>query len=487
MRKRGLSWLVLSAVAISTVACGSGADDHGTGGDGAGGAAEVGGAPSQGGSGGHGGDGLPSFDDDEKALIDSLSPATLPGAPPDPTNAFADDPEAALFGQALFFTPLFAGPLLDGDNNGGPSTLGYKGETGKVACAGCHIPTSDFSDTRSPSAQISLASGWGKRRAPSLLDVGQAKLVTWDGRRDALYNQVFGPFESVVEMNSSRLYVAQRVFASFREPYEAVFGPMPPLDDEARFPALSAEMTGCQPATDMSQPAHCDGTWHGYPGDGAEYDSMALEDQDAVTRVVVNVGKAIGAYERLLTCGPSRFDAWAHGEEDALSPEEQRGLKIFLGKGRCVGCHSGPFMSDQAFHNVGLAPAQVASAFYDLDDPGAAVGLAQALEDPLNAAGVYSDGDDGRLPQTLSPSLEGSFRTPMLRCVARRPSFMHTGQMKSLASVVEHFDRGGHEAGYLGENELVPLDLDEGERADLVSFLKALDGPGASDALLAPP
>lgn len=484
MLRQGLRGLALLPVAIAVLACGDASVDPSGGGPAAGGAAAEGGGAPQGGAGGNG---APAFDDDERAIIASLSPATLPSAPPDSTNAYADDPDAAVLGRALFFTPLFAGPLLDGDNNGEPNTLGLKGETGKVACAGCHLPTSDFSDTRSPSAQISLAAGWGRRRAPSLLDVGQAKLVTWDGRRDTLYNQVFGPFESLVEMNSSRLYVAERVFATFRAPYEAVFGPMPPLDDEARFPPLSAEMTGCQPATDVSQPAHCDGTWHGYPGDGAEYDSMTPEDQEAVTRVVVNVGKAIGAYERLLTCGPSRFDAWAQGDASALSVEEQRGLKLFIGKAKCVDCHGGPFLSDQAFHNVGLTPAQVASAFYDLDDAGASAGIAQALEDPLNASGVFSDGDDGRLPDAIDPALEGSFRTPMLRCVARRPSFMHTGQMKALAAVVDHFNRGGNEAGYPGTNELAPLDLDEGERGDLVAFLRALDGPGAAAELLAPP
>ena len=48
---------------------------------------------------------------------------------------------------------------------------------------------------------------------------------------DTLFNQVFGPFESVVEMNSSRLFVAQQTFRVHRAEYEAIFGPMPPLDD----------------------------------------------------------------------------------------------------------------------------------------------------------------------------------------------------------------------------------------------------------------
>jgi cytochrome c peroxidase len=320
----------------------------------------------------------PSFTPEEWAALLELSPDPLPGPPVDATNAWADDPAAAALGQALFFTPIFAGRLLSGDNNGDANTLGHKGEVGKVSCASCHLPEAGFSDARSPSQQISLGSGWGRRRAPSLLDVGQADLLMWDGRHDAMYNQVFGAFESPVEMNSSRLFVAKQVFAEFRAEYEAVFGAMPPMDDVGRFPALSAELTGCTPAG-LEVPMVCDGEVHGSPGDGAEFDGMAPEDQDAVTRVVVNVGKAIGAYERLLTCGPGRFDAWMHGDADALTPSEQRGAKLFVGDGGCVGCHSGPFLSDQEFHNVGLVPAIVASAFIDADDRGAAVGLAGAI------------------------------------------------------------------------------------------------------------
>lgn len=429
----------------------------------------------------------PDFTPQEWAALQALAPDPLPHAPPDPSNDWADDPLAAAFGHRLFFTPVFAGQLLDGDQNGTGTSLGNKGDVGKVACTSCHVPEDAFTDTRSPSKQISLGAGWGKRRAPSLLDIGQAGVLMWDGRHDTMYNQVFGPFESPVEMNSSRLFVAQQVFALFREEYEAIFGPMPPMDDTSRFPALSAELTGCTPL-DGQAPMVCDGEIHGSPGDGAEFDGMTEEDQDAVTRVVVNVGKAIGAYERLLECGAGRFDAWIHGDDDAVTASEKRGAKLFIGAGNCVSCHSGPFMSDQQFHNVGLVPTIVASSFIDADDRGAILGLAAALEDPLNVAGVFSDGDDGRLPAKVGPEHDGAFRTPTLRCVAQRPSFFHTGQALGLAPVVAFFDRGGDPPGlYPGVSEIEPLGLTAQERDDLVAFLRTLDGPGPSAELLAPP
>jgi cytochrome c peroxidase len=455
----------------------SGGDDESSAGDGGSGEGTTGGDD----------DPAPDFTPEEWAALQALAPDPLPSPPVDPTNAWADDASAAAFGQRLFFTPIFSGRLLDGDQNGMGYSLGNKGDTGKVACTSCHVPADGFSDTRSPSQQISLGAGWGRRRAPSLLDVGHTRLLMWDGRHDAMYNQVFGPIESAAEMNSSRLFAAQQVFANFREEYEAIFGAMPPLDDLGRFPALSAELTGCTPL-DGQAPLVCDGEIHGSPGDGAEFDGMTVEDRELVTRVVVNVGKAIGAYERLLSCGPGRFDAWIHGDESATSNAEKRGAKLFVGAAGCVGCHDGPFMSDQEFHNVGLVPALVAASFIDTGDRGAAVGLGLAIEDPLNTAGVFSDGDDGRLPAVVEPAHEGAFRTPGLRCVAQRPSLFHTGQALGLAPVVAFFDRGGDlPGGYPGISEIAPLGLSAGERADLVAFLQSLDGPGPSAELLVAP
>ena len=361
-----------------------------------------------------------------------------------------------------------------------------KGQTGKVACAGCHVADAGFLDNRSLGRQVSLAAGWGRRRAPSLLDVAQAKLLMWDGRHDALYNQPFGPLESPIEMNGSRLFTAEQIHALYRTEYEAIFGAMPALDDASRFPQLSAEKTGCQPST-ADTPPTCNGATHGMPGDGAEYDHLTPADQIAVTQVVVNMGKAIGAYERLLSCGPGRFDQWMHGTRDAVSRSEQRGAQIFVGRGRCNTCHSGPFLSDQQFYNVGLQPKPVAVVFIDADDHGASAGLAASMADPLNVRGRFSDGDDGRLSILVDARQDGAFRTPILRCQARRPSFMHTGQLRTLDEVVSFFARGGDVFGYPGKKEISPLSLTAQDQRDLVAFLGTLEGPGPAPSLLKEP
>jgi cytochrome c peroxidase len=474
---------VTLALALAGAGCGSGAPAApSTTTGGAGGSAT-------GGTGGMGGQGMddpdPTFSAEEMAALKTLAPAALPKAPADVSNKWADDAKAAAFGQRLFFDPRFAGEMLDGDNNMDPMhALGDKGETGKVACAGCHLPESGFVDTRTVNQQISLGAGWGIRRSPSVLDVAQSRLIMWDGRHDALYNQVFGPLESQVEMNSSRLYGAQQMFANHKAEYEAIFGPLPPLDDTTRFPKLDPKVTGCRK---LDAESKCVGKMRGAPGDGAEYDALSAEDKDAVTRVWVNFGKAVGAYERLLSCGQGRFDKWMNGDKSALDRSEQRGAALFAGKGKCVSCHSGPFMSDERFHNVGLQPAVVAVVFIDGDDPGASVGLPLAKADPLNVAGKFSDGDDGRLPAAVVPEMEGAFRTPRLRCISRHPSFMHTGQFRTLEEVMAFFGRGGDQFGYRGKSELANVGLSVRERNDLIAFIKALEGPGPDAKLLAKP
>jgi cytochrome c peroxidase len=384
---------------------------------------------------------------------------------PDVTNAWADDPKAAELGHKLFFDARFSGPLLEDDNDGTSSTLGIQGESRRVSCAGCHLADSDFLDTRSSRRQISLGSGWTRRRTPSLLDFGQRSILMWDGRRDTAFNQIFGVVENPLEFNSSRQFVAQEIARLYAGEYSSVFGEMP---DETGLPALAPEDAGCAKMPEDQLNDRCP-----KPGD----------ELDAVVRVLVNAGKAIAAYERRLACGESRFDRWMAGDETALDASEQRGAELFVRSG-CDSCHSGPNFSDEKFHNVGAANV-VPNFVPPYDDPGAAPGLAKALADPLSSKSHWSDGDDGRLDDfdANDPTLVGAFRTPSLRCVGRRPSFLHAGQLRSLEDAVKFFADGGDPAGFQGEKDarIVPLGLDKEERADLVAFLRALDGPGADE------
>jgi len=489
-RSRRARWLSSSLARALPLMAAAGCAGSGTTPPGGGGAAGPaggggrGGGTSAGAAGSAAGDPDPELTAEARAALAALRYDDGP-PPADPSNRVADDPAARAFGQRLFFDKSFSGRLLEGDNDGSITTLGVRGDAGKVACAGCHLPDYAFVDTRSPHAQVSLAAQWTLRRAPTLLEVAFAPLYNWDGRRDALWNQALGVMESNREFNSGRLFVAEQIFRRHRAEYEAIFGALPALDDGARFPALAPETTGCvEVSTTMGSKFQC----RGVPGDGADYDGLKADDQRLVTMVAVNAAKAIAAYLRQLRCGPGRFDRWLDGDATVLSRAEQRGAALFVGRGGCVTCHAGPRLTDGQFHNVGLSPAVVAVAIHDTDDRGAAKGIADALVDPLGTAGAFSDGDRHVLPAAVTPAMEGAFRTPTLRCSAQQPSFMHTGQMTGLDQVVAFFDRGGDRAGgYPGTSELVSLGLTARERSDLVAFLTTFEGPGAAAALRAPP
>jgi cytochrome c peroxidase len=401
--------------------------------------------------------------------------------PLDVSNRYELDAAARTFGHRLFFDPRLSGPLTDGDNDGSEVTLGVKGEAGRISCAGCHVPESGFFDTRSRGQQASLGARWTKRRAPQLAEIAFAGLYNWDGGRDSLWRQAVGVMDSEIEFNAGRLLVAKQTFDLHRAEYEAIFGPMPPLDDSSRFPWIPAEESGCQVLPGLVLDCH------GRPGDEAEFDAMTQEDQDLVTGVTVNVAKALAAFLRGLRCGPGRFDAWLDGDDTALNKAEIRGAELFVGRGQCSTCHSGPLFTDQAFHNVGLKPAQVSIVVRDSNDRGAGEALPLALDDPVNTRSKFSDGDPGRLRDGVGPELEGAFRTPTLRCAASQPSFMHTAQLRTLADVVDFFNQGGHASGYPGTNELKPLNLTDQDKADLVAFMQTLLGSGPSATDRAPP
>jgi len=477
---RALMLMSMGAGGLGLVACaGGGAAPGGAGTGGATGAGGAGGAQT-----GASDDPDPVFTAADQAALAALRYDDGP-PPADPSNRVADDPAARVFGQKLFFDKTLSGRLLEGDNDGSPATLGMRGDTGRVSCAGCHLPSAGFVDARSPHVQVSLAAQWTLRRTPTLLEVAFAPLYNWDGRRDTLWNQHLGVMESNREFNSGRLFVAQQIFRNHRADYEAIFGALPPLDDGARFPALTPETTGC---VEVTTTAGAQFVCRGVPGDGADYDGMAPADQALVTTVAVNGAKAMAAYVRLLRCGPGRFDRWLDGDVTALSRAEQRGAALFVGDGGCVSCHAGPRLTDGQFHNVGLSPAVVAVAIQDSNDHGAATGIAAALTDPLSAAGAFSDGDRHTLPAAVTPAMDGAFRTPTLRCASRQPSFMHTAQLSSLDQVIAFFDRGGDRVGgYPGTNELAPLGLTDRARADLVAFLQTMEGPGPSADLRSAP
>ncbi|MGI9235825.1 MAG: cytochrome-c peroxidase [Woeseiaceae bacterium] len=377
--------------------------------------------------------------DRELGVLQSLALTALPPLPADPGNAVADNPSAREFGESLFFDPRLSA-------NGG------------ISCATCHQPIRHFTDGL-PKGQ---AIGTSKRNTPSILGTAYSPWLYWDGRRDSLWAQALSPLEDPNEQGGNRIQVL-RVIAndeSYRQQYESLFEPLPEFNDTERFPIATGAVTE--------------------PGWQAAWMAMSEEDRWAVNSAFANVGKAIAAFERGLMLEESRFDRYVAAliADDltataALSDDEIRGLRLFIGEANCTQCHNGPLFTNNEFHNTG-----VISSEGELPDKGRVAGVREVLANPFNCLGEFSDDpeqlcDELRFVRT-GPELIGAVRTPSLRNVEFTAPYMHKGQVATLSEVLAHYNEAPD--AMIGHNEAKPLALTRRELRQLEAFLKTLGG-----------
>jgi cytochrome c peroxidase len=386
------------------------------------------------------------FTERELAAILSLSP--LPPPSRDSTNRVDGAAAAIALGKLLFFEPrLSAG--------------------GSTACSTCHDPARSWTDGK----PVAVAIATGRRNTPALWNVAHNRWFFWDGRADSLWSQALKPIEDEAEMDGARIRAVQLVAsdAALRARYEAAFGPPPDLGDAARFPPR---------ATPLAADAVRQADWW----------SMASGDRETVNTHFANLGKAIAAYVATITTGPAPFDRFVadlragRTPSRAISEAAQQGLRIFVGKGNCVLCHSGPELTNKEFHDTRVGTGAAA-------DPGRADGAARLLADEFIAAGPYSDDTEGARAQQLyflngGAGVLGHFKTPTLRNVAATAPYMHAGQLVTLADVVRHYSTLTDAAPPADpahvEALIQPLNLSEHEIADLVAFLESLTSEPAS-------
>ncbi len=383
----------------------------------------------------------------EVEAIRSLSIDELEPLAPDPSNRVGDDTAAVRLGHAIFFDPRFSG-------------------NGEVSCATCHQPERGFQD----GLPVASGVGRGTRRTMPIAGTAHGPWFFWDGRADSQWAQALGPLENPVEHGGTRAQYAHLIAEHYREEYERIFGALPDLDGVPR---------SAGPAADTAA--------------RAAWEAMPAARREAVTRVYADIGKAIAAYERRLEPGASRFDRYAERLRDdgrapagILTPEEERGLELFIGKASCTQCHNGPLLTDDHFHNTGVPAAGALP-----EDVGRALGARQVLESEFNCRSRYSDAKPGECAELefLRPDgaeLTRAYKPPSLRGVAKRAPYMHAGQIATLAAVIDHYDRAP--AAPAGHTEIHPLRLGAAERAQLEAYLRTLDTPVKAERwLLEPP
>ena len=147
------------------------------------------------------------------------------------------------------------------------------------------------------------------------------------------------------------------------------------------------------------------------------------------------ITRALATFERSLLSGNSPYD------QNSLSGNAEAGKQLFFSeRTNCSQCHSGFNFTNYAFENNGL---------YE----------------------TYPD--IGRFRLTKDSADMALFKTPTLRNIEVTAPYMHDGSLETLASVVEHYNRGGKD--HPQKSELIhPLHLSESEKKDLIAFLKSL-------------
>jgi len=320
----------------------------------------------------------------------------------DPSNRVSGRREAVVFGELLFFEQRLS--------------VG-----GNFSCSTCHVPERNWTDNRTRGA----AAAEVNRNTPTLMNIRQGHWFGWDGGADSLWSQSIRPILDQRELGASPRHVAELVRNDEQLAcrYRKAFGTAPSATDDER--------------------------------------------------VLVDVAKALAAFEETLESPMTPFDQFRNALQRGepvrpwrYSEAAQRGLKIFIGKGGCDRCHSGPNFSDGEFHANGF------SALGKRADPGRIEGAKALSESRFNLLGPYNDDParstaEGTRRALKEAGVAGAFKVPTLRHMMLTAPYGHHGEIERLADVVRHYSE-------TGGPEFKALHLSAAEQTDLVVFLESL-------------
>jgi cytochrome c peroxidase len=367
--------------------------------------------------------------------------STAPAIASEPLVSFTADERAAILSHGPWPQPMPADASNRVSGWPGAITLGRQlffdrrlSRDGTRSCATCHDPARSFADGRDRSQGHERVD----RNAIALANLRLNRWYGWAGAADSLWAQSLRPILDAREFGMTSALVRNRLAA------------------DASIAAAYAKLFGA--------PIHA----------------------NPPERALVNLAKALAAFQETLLTGRTAFDdfrdALERGDAAAMARyplTAQRGLKIFVGNGRCTACHFGPNFSNGEFDDVGVPHFAEAGRV----DPGRHGGIAALRASPFNLLGPYND-DPKQGDATHTRHVEtqhrnwGEFRVPSLRNVARTAPYMHNGSLATLADVVRHYSEVDEERlhGDDGARIVRPLRLGPQERADLVAFLETLSG-----------
>jgi cytochrome c peroxidase len=329
-----------------------------------------------------------------------------PATSVDPGNRVSGQAAAIELGRQLFFDARL-------------SRVGY------IGCVTCHQPDRAWGDGKARAHGLADVD----RNTPMLADLRLKRWYGWTGASDSLWMASLRPILDDRELDSTPAHV--------RHLY-------------VRDPDLAC--------------------WY-----RRAFGRAADDENDDDLAVLVNSGKALAAFQETLVSGLAPFDeyrdALARGDTATAGrypAAAERGLRIFIGRGNCVRCHSGPNFSDGEFHATGVSRL----AARGRAEGGRFDGIETVTTDPFNLLSKFND-DPTRANATrtrdvvLAPRHWGAFRTPSLRNVAVTAPYMHNGILETLRDVLQHHAERD-------EEHRPALKLSDAETNDLIAFLESL-------------
>lgn len=176
------------------------------------------------------------------------------------------------------------------------------------------------------------------------------------------------------------------------------------------------------------------------PGYVEAFSAAFPGEKDPMT--YVNVGNAIGAFERKLLT-PSPFDDFLKGNEAALTDAQKHGLNLFITTG-CTVCHNGMGVGGHLYQKLGLVKE-------------------------------WPTKDFGRYEATKVETDKYFFKVPSLRNITETAPYLHDGSVESLNEIVAK----------MAEYQL-GRQLPEEDVKAIVTFLESLKGRIDTDYIKKP-
>lgn len=308
---------------------------------------------------------------------------------------------------------------------------------GTISCATCHDPDKAFTDQLPVS--VGIDGKKGTRNAPTVINAAYNTSQFWDGRVPTLAEQSKFPPINPVE---GGLHSWDEVVAKIKE--------------DPNYVKMMQEVFGVQ--------------------------------KDEIT--IDHFAKAIEAFEMTIISGDSPFDRWYFkGEKDALTPAQKRGFALFIGKGRCVECHTisqtYALFTNNKFHNLGIGWKKIKDDLPNiLKKFNAQRNKAQNKELAEDEAALMNKkfSELGRYVVSGEVDDIGAFKTPTLRNVELTFPYMHDGSLQTLEEVIIWYNNGGRLTPQDPRSPFIDggireLNLSAQEIEDLAEFLRSLTSP----------